>query len=117
MSGRVGPPQEKSEIQERGIRVVGSEHKQQTTEKSERVGHPPENQRSALSGRFSKIINEAGDDAYVVLPANGSGKSEEMSPQVIDVEAKPERRREPVLYPTPQRPGRIVNVAFVQRAV
>jgi hypothetical protein len=62
------------------------------------------------SDGFTKIINDAVDDAYVVLPAYSARRVEEISVQAIDGDAKPERRGKVVLSAATKRPGGIVNV-------
>jgi len=68
------------------------------------------------SDGFTKIIDDAVDHAYVVLPACGTGRVEEMSMQTIDGDAKPERRGKAVLCAAAKGPCRIVNVAHTQPA-
>ena len=70
----------------------------------------------SASDGFTKIINDAVDHAYVVLPMRGTGRVEEMSMQTINGDAKPERRGKAVLCAAAKRPGRIVNVAHTQPA-
>jgi len=60
---------------------------------------------------FANIINDAVDDAQVVLPAYDTRRVEEMSVEAIDGDAKPERRRKAVLDAATKVQGRIVYVA------
>jgi hypothetical protein len=61
--------------------------------------------------RFANVINDAVDDAQVVLPTYDSGRVEEMSVEAIDRDAKPERRGKAVLGAATKVQGRIVYVA------
>jgi len=70
----------------------------------------------SASDAFTKVINDAVDHAYVVLPARGTGRVEEMIVQTINGDAKPERGGKAVLCAAAKRPGRIVNVAHTQPA-
>jgi len=63
------------------------------------------------------IKNDTVNDANVILRANGCRRVEEMSLQIIDVDAKPESRGEAVLNTTANRPGGIVNVTYIQPAI
>jgi hypothetical protein len=65
---------------------------------------------------LANVINDAVDDAQVVLPAYDSGRVEEMSVQAIDGDAKPERRGKAVLGAATKVQGGVVNLAYIQTA-
>src|SRR6266852_686932 len=74
------------------------------------------NPSSVASDWIPKVINQAADDAYVVLPAHRSRGVVEMRVQIVDADSKPERTGEAVFHTASQRPGGIVSEAYIQTA-
>lgn len=64
--------------------------------------------------RHAKVIDETVHDADVVLALDGCGRLEEMHMQVIDADAKRERRGEAVFGAPTDRPGGIVDVGSAE---
>jgi len=73
---------------------------------------------SASSGskRFTKVINDTVDDAYVVLALNGAGHVKEVGVHRIDGDAKPERRGNGVFSAATKFPGGVMNMACAEPA-
>jgi hypothetical protein len=60
---------------------------------------------------FANVINDAVDDAQVILPTYDTGRVEEMGMEAIDGDAKPERRGKAVLGTATKVQGGVVDVA------